>query len=215
MKMSSDNPGVHALLLAAIAFVAALFLVIGNLVTKSPISQRQYEDLVRSLQIVIPEHLHDNDPTQEFVYLKGWQGRPVKIYRARRKGRITAVAFERYISGYSKIHLVMALDVSGKVLGVRVLDHEETPGLGDRIEIEKSDWITKFDGRSLDNTSTQDWGVKKDGGVFDQFTGATITPRAVVKAVHEGLVFFRQNKVRILTSPATGNRDEYERRAGS
>jgi electron transport complex protein RnfG len=96
--------------------------------------------------------------------------------------------------------------MNGTVLGVRVTSHRETPGLGDKIETKKSDWIYSFEGRSLDNPEPEQWAVKKDGGEFDQFTGATITPRAVVNAVHDTLVYFEEHRQQIrdlLKQPAT------------
>ena len=92
------------------------------------------------------------------------------------------------------IKLLVAIAYDGSVLGVRVVNHQETPGLGDAIEIAKSKWVTEFNGRSLSNLDAKAWHVKKDGGTFDQFTGATITPRAVVKAVYHCLEYFKTNR---------------------
>ncbi|MDD1651077.1 MAG: RnfABCDGE type electron transport complex subunit G, partial [Methylococcaceae bacterium] len=92
------------------------------------------------------------------------------------------------------ITLMMGIDKSGTVLGVRVVAHAETPGLGDKIEREKSPWVLAFDQRSLTNTPPERWRVKKDGGDFDQFAGATITPRAVVRGVEAGLQLFRKHR---------------------
>lgn len=101
--------------------------------------------------------------------------------------------------GYSgEILVLMAVDVDGKMLGARVLKHTETPGLGDKIEVAKDKWILSFNGKSLGEPPADKWGVKKDGGVFDQFAGATITPRAVVKAVKGGMLFFSEHKAEIL-----------------
>ena len=93
----------------------------------------------------------------------------------------------------------MGIDTQGTVIGVRVLSHKETPGLGDAIDEKRSKWIYGFDGHSLHNPDSKDWRVRRDGGVFDQFTGATITPRAVVKAVHNALKFFENNKEHLFT----------------
>ena len=97
--------------------------------------------------------------------------------------------------GYSgEIRLLVGIRYDGSLSGVRVLEHHETPGLGDAIEEGRSDWITRFTGLSLSNPAAPGWTVKRDGGHFDQFTGATITPRAVVKAVHRCLIYFAQNR---------------------
>jgi electron transport complex protein RnfG len=107
--------------------------------------------------------------------------------------------------GYSgAIHLLVAISANGQLIGVRVLKHKETPGLGDKIELAKSAWIRGFDGKSLSNPGTQGWAVKKDQGQFDQFAGATITPRAVVKAVHQALQYFDAHQRELLT-PSRSN----------
>ncbi len=196
----SKNPVVHAGLLGGIALVAGVFLIFGNMATKQSIKDRQHEDLVRSLEIVIPDQLHDNDLSAKVMHVEDAAGQLHEVYRARKASKVTAIAFARTIHGYMSIHLIMGIDASGEVLGVRVLSHEETPGLGDKIEVVKSDWITRFDGLSLQNTPRAHWGVKKDGGMFDQFSGATITPRAVVKAVREGLEFFKFKRAELLSS---------------
>jgi len=108
---------------------------------------------------------------------------------------ITGFAYRATAQGYAgEIALMLGVRPDGELLGVRVLAHAETPGLGDKIEKEKSTWILGFNGRSLSNTSESEWHVKKDGGRFDQFSGATITPRGVVKAIHDGLIFFKQHR---------------------
>ena len=198
-SVESKNPVVHAALLGGIALVAAVFLIIGSAVTKLPIAERKQEDLVRSLATVIPTKLYDNELSEDFMMSTDRKGRTYKVYRARKGDLVVAVAFERFVNAYAKVHLIMGVDASGRILGVRVLDHQETPGLGDKIEEKKSPWIRSFDGLSLNNTPRASWGVKKDGGIFDQFSGATITPRAVVKSVREGLEFFRFRKAEFLS----------------
>jgi electron transport complex protein RnfG len=90
--------------------------------------------------------------------------------------------------------LLIAINYEGNIIGVRVLSHQETPGLGDKIELRRSNWILTFNERSLTNPTKDAWKVKKDGGEFDQLTGATITPRAIVKAVYKTLVFYKENR---------------------
>ena len=111
-------------------------------------------------------------------------------------GKIIGVAFQVTAgTGYAgPIEMIMGIDMQGKLLGVRVVAHKETPGLGDKIEVAKSKWITLFDGLSIGNPEKDKWAVKKDGGNFDQFTGATITPRAVVKAIKHGLEMFEKHR---------------------
>ena len=96
--------------------------------------------------------------------------------------------------GYSgDIRLLVGVDKAGKLAGVRVLNHRETPGLGDKIELKKSDWVLSFNGRSLQDPTPENWAVTKDGGEFDAFTGATVTPRAVVESVRDTLRFTDEN----------------------
>jgi electron transport complex protein RnfG len=103
--------------------------------------------------------------------------------------------------GYSgPIRLIVGIDVNGDIRGVRVIEHKETPGLGDKISLKKSDWVLGFDGKSLSNTTEEGWRVKKDGGDFDQLTGATITPRAIVKAVHLALQYYSHQQADLLSS---------------
>jgi len=116
---------------------------------------------------------------------------------------VTGVAYKIKGHGYGgEIDLILAVDCDGTILGTRVLSHSETPGLGDKIEASRTDWILGFDGRSLSNPPPERWAVKKDGGVFDQFTGATITPRGVVRAIKGGLELFRDHREALLASPA-------------
>ena len=114
---------------------------------------------------------------------------------------VTGLAFEMSGPGYSGlIHVLLGIAPDGTLLGVRVRSHTETPGLGDKIELAKDDWILGFTGKSLRDPAPENWKVKRDGGVFDQFSGATITPRAVVRTITRGLTFFDRNKA-ALTAP--------------
>ena len=111
--------------------------------------------------------------------------------------------------GYSgSIQLLVAVLADGSLAGVRVLAHKETPGLGDKIELKKSPWIQSFTGKSLQNPDEAGWGVKKDKGQFDQFAGATITPRAVVKAVHHALQYFDAHRGELLGQNASATQEQ-------
>ncbi|WP_089727926.1 electron transport complex subunit RsxG [Candidatus Thiosymbion oneisti] len=189
----------QASLLGVAAMLAAVLLVIGNLATRDAIEQRRAEDLLTSLGQVIPAGMHDNDLLAHPLTLTRATGEEVTVYRARRGRLVTGVAFRVSRSGYAgPIELILGLDTQGEILGVRVLAHAETPGLGDKIEVQRDDWILGFNGRSLGNPPAERWAVKKDGGDFDQFSGATITPRAVVGAVKDGLRFFRDHRPTLL-----------------
>lgn len=190
--------------LGGCAFVAALLLSFGNLITAGSIERRLAEDMQTSLRQVIPDALHDNDLLRDSRKIAtpgretGWE--ETEVHLARRAGQIIGVAFRMQATdGYAgPIVMVMGLDPQGTILGLRVISHTETPGLGDKIEVAKADWIRAFDGRSLLNTALEKWKVKKDGGDFDQFAGATITPRAVVNRAAGGLRFFQAHREEIL-----------------
>lgn len=175
--------------------------------TRDRIAQNEREALLRSLHELIPPSEHDNDIYADKIRVKFRQllgtRQPVDVYRARKNGKpVAAVLAPIAPDGYNgKIKLLVAVRYNGTLAGVRVITHKETPGLGDAIDIERSDWIRNFSGRSLSNPDAQGWKVKRDGGVFDQFTGATITPRAVVKAVHKCLQYFVINRERLFIEP--------------
>jgi electron transport complex protein RnfG len=190
-------------LLGLVSTLAAALLVGANLVTRAPIAQREAEDLRASLAQVVPEALHDNNLLEDTVDIRDG-AQVTRFYRARRQGAVSAVAYRMVAQGYSgDIVLLLGVAPDGSILGVRVLSHAETPGLGDRIEVQKSDWILGFSGLSLDNPATAGWAVKKDGGVFDSFSGATITPRAVVAGIRRGLELYRAHRREL--NDATGS----------
>ena len=195
------NPVFHAVLLSGFALISAVLLIIGNLLTAESIELRRIEDLQFSLGQVIPSAMHDNSLWSDTRTLKTDTGEAVTYYLARKDGQFIGAAFEQSTAGYSgTIKLLIGVDRAGKILGVRVLSHSETPGLGDKIDSAKSDWILSFDTLSLESVPEEKWKVKKDGGVFDQFSGATITPRAVLSAVRKGLLLFARQKDQLLKS---------------
>jgi electron transport complex protein RnfG len=190
--------GKHAVVLGGFSLGATLLLALAYGLTKEPIEKSELEDLRHSLEQVIPASIHDNNPAADTMQLK-LDGKNLLVYRARRANRVTGVAFEASRRGYSgEIRVLLGIDANGKLLGVRVLQHTETPGLGDKIEVNKSDWITRFTGKSLGDPPEAQWAVKKDGGPFDQFAGATITPRAVVNGVRDGLQLFAAHRNTLL-----------------
>ncbi|MDP1525839.1 MAG: electron transport complex subunit RsxG [Rhodocyclaceae bacterium] len=188
--------------LGIVAMFASAALVVGNQLTHDAILKAEADDLASSLAQVLPAGGNDNDMLADTVKV-GAGGTavapPVTVYRARKAGAVTGVVFQRAERGYTTdIVVLMGVDTEGRLLGVRVIKHAETPGLGDKIEIAKAKWILDFNGKSLAEPAAAKWAVKKDGGVFDQFAGATITPRAVVKAVKGGLEFFAAHREEIL-----------------
>ena len=173
------------------------------------IEQNEKEALLQKLSVLVPPAQYDNnllaDATEVTAKEQLGTSKPVTIYRARQKGQPVAAVFSPVVApdGYSgAITLLIAVHYDGSLAGVRVISHHETPGLGDPIDESRSNWIFSFDKRFLGKPDAKDWKVKKDGGVFDQFTGATITPRAVVKAVYNCLTYYAANRDTIFTSPA-------------
>ncbi len=212
---NSENPkrilqfhgklGYHSIALGVTCLIMAVILLVMNTVTVDDIDKRNMEDRLANLNEVLPAELYDNNPLTDTKTIEdaAFSDKPVEIYIAKKTGQITATAFQATGKGYGGLFtLMMAVDATGKVIGVRVITHKETPGLADRIEISKDNWITLFNGKSIANTSEKQWHVKKDGGEFDQFTGATITPRAVVKAVYNGVKFHSRHF--LPTNPVTG-----------
>ena len=188
-----------AIVLGAFSLVFGIMLAITGSLTASAIVDRAMEDRLNSLAQVLPANLRDNNPVTDAVNLKNAEGKEILVYRAMKEGKVTGVAYEIQGSGYAgSIKLMMGMDLEGRLLGVRVTSHKETPGLGDKMEEKKGDWILRFTGLSLGNPPLEKWKVKKDGGQFDQFAGATITPRAVVGAVRGGMEFFASNKAQMM-----------------
>jgi len=194
---------IHGVILGIFCLGFGLLLAVTDHLTGKDIAARALEDRLNSLSQVIPESIHDNNLVTDAIAMKDAQGNEITVYRATKEGKVTGLAYEIFGSGYAgKMKLMLGVDAEGKVLGVRVLAHKETPGLGDKIETKKGDWILRFTGLSIGNPPVDKWKVKKDGGQFDQFAGATITPRGVVRAIREGLEFFAANKAQMMNIDA-------------
>lgn len=186
------------ILLGVFALLASGALAWASNATGEAIAAAEAKDLRDSLAEVLPQGMADNDFLKDTVELEK-EGKTVTIYRARQAGVVKAALFKVAQRGYAgDIQVLMAVDSEGKTLGVRVLKHSETPGLGDKIEVKKDPWVKSFDGKSLGDPTPDKWAVKKDGGIFDQFAGATITPRAVVKAVKGGMDFYTEHRKEII-----------------
>ena len=194
-----DRLSYQPLSLGFIALATSAALVVANQVTHPKIVEAEERDLQASLAEVLPAGFADNELLKDTISLTGDDGKPVTIYRARKAGSITGAVFQTVGRGYGgEMIVLIGVDAKGTLLGARVIRHKETPGLGDKIELAKSPWIRDFEGKSLESPPPEQWAVKKDGGVFDQFAGATITPRAVVKAVKEGMTFYAAHRQEIL-----------------
>jgi len=193
------GPARHGILLGLFSLAAALILSLSFAATEAAIAARKAENLLASLRQVLPAALHENDPSQTLRVLQDPKEGQVKTYLATSGTDVTGVAFELTGYGYSgAIRVLIGIAPDGTVLGVRVLSHTETPGLGDKIERRISAWIESFSGKSLSDPAPDGWAVRKDGGSFDQFSGATITPRAVVATVKRGLQLFDAHRATLL-----------------
>jgi len=195
-------------LLGFIALVGTALLSGVNELTHERILEQEKRRILQQLNEIVPFGSFNNDLLEDVIEIKNEvffrHPAPVKVYRARMNAKAVAVLMILVApDGYNgDIRLLVGINADGEVMGVRVISHRETPGLGDPIELEKNDWILGFNRKSLRNPATEDWKVKRDGGQFDQFTGATISPRAVVKAVHSSLVYFKNNKQALFDQPA-------------
>lgn len=186
-----------ALVLTLVTAVSALLLALVEMVTRDAIAHQRELVTLNALQSVLPPA--DNEPNKDTISLPGkdLKGNDVQtvFYRGRKDGKISGIAFEAIApDGYSgNIKIMVGVDAEGKVTGISILQHAETPGLGALAEGEG--WRSQFKGKGLDDA---DWRVKKDGGDFNQITAATITPRAIVGAIRRGLEFFKAHQAEIV-----------------
>ena len=191
---------------AAVVAVALVSLVYDRAQPSIEASRRARQ--LAELTAVLGDVVYDNDPLTDTVVLLDPEllgsEQPLTAHRVRRAGATVAVLLNVVApDGYAgPIRLLVAVDTTGRVLGVRVLEHRETPGLGDVIEERRSGWIHGFDGRSLGDPPPDRWAVRRDGGDFDQFTGATVTPRAVVGAVRKALVYAERHRDELFAATA-------------
>ena len=198
----------NSIILGLFAIATTGMIVLTATLTRDRIAEEKANALNRSLLDVMPAERLDNKLVEDQIKLESdallGTDRALPAYVARKNGEPTGVILQVSApEGYGgSINLLVGVSSTGEITGVRVIPpHVETPGLGDAIELQKSKWILSFNGKSLQNTAEKNWHVKKDGGEFDAFTGATITPRAVVDAVHKALLYVDQNRDTLLTAP--------------
>lgn len=184
----------NGMILTVFALATTGTVTLTHIFTKPTIAHQEQKQLMNTLNQVIDAKHYNNElyldcteVTASELNQKGLS----KIYRASFDGKPVALLISSVApDGYSgDIEILSAVFIDGTVSGVRVLKHKETPGLGDKVELSRSNWITSFNGLKVVDDNDTNWQVKKDGGQFDQFTGATITPRAVVKAVKQASLF--------------------------
>jgi len=204
LRHASTSAGI----LTAFAIVGTALLAVTYLVTRPIIAETEKQAKLALIGQILPKSQYNNDIIKDAALLPPstelGNKEPTPVYRASREGRPYAAVLEVVApDGYSgKIRMIVAIKADGVVSGVRVVTHNETPGLGDYIDIAKNGWIRIFEGKSLSKYPDQDWKVKKDGGKFEHMAGATVTPRAVVKAVHKSLRYFNANRDNIFSLPA-------------
>jgi len=214
---SAPHPVLRSgILLGLIALLGTALLAGVNALTHERILEQEKRRMLQQLNAVMPVASYNNDLLEDRIEIRDetffHHPATVTVYRARMDDQPVAVLMlVTAADGYNgDIRLLVAVDNTGAVLGVRVVSHRETPGLGDPIEIEKSNWILGFTNKSLLDPDSNGWAVKRDGGEFDQFTGATITPRAVVKTVHNTLLYFKANQKSLFESVSgKADQDEY------
>ena len=210
MATRSESPlrrtALAGVALAAIA--ATVVLVLADRATEARIARNERAWFLAQLTELVPPGSYDNDLLEDRILLTApatfGTRSAVAVYRARRDGRPVAAIFRTVApDGYGgPIQLMVAVRYDGSLTGIAVLAHRETPGLGDAFEPQRSNWLESFTGKSLGDPPEEDWTVRKDGGAFDQFTGATITPRAIVHAVRRTLEYFQRDRDAVFAEPS-------------
>ena len=202
--MLSKSISKNSAILAMFAIATTAAVTMTHIFTKPAIELNKKQQLMSTLSQVLPESEYDNILYLDCVvinesYLN--HATDSKVYRATKSGKPVALLIQSTApDGYSgNIEVLSASYIDGTIAGVRVLEHKETPGLGDKIEIKRSDWITSFNGLRVESIKDKRWAVTKDGGEFDAFTGATITPRAVVNAVKRTSLYVQDNHLALFS----------------
>lgn len=202
--------------LAVIAALCTAMVALTYRLTEQRIAANEQAWLERSLQPALSGLFYDSGVTESKLIVPPPHELPGSeaaiIYRVyAEKSPVAALFVVSARDGYAgPIRLLIGIDVEGIVTGVHVLEHRETPGLGDRVETSKSDWVKQFNGHSLTDPEPARWGVKRDGGQFDQLTGASVTPRAIVKAIRDTLLYFSANTGEIFAEVVSGAEDGEE-----
>ncbi len=210
----ADSPVIRGgITLAVIAAICTALVAVTYQLTRERIVANEQAWLEQSLQPALSGLFFDSGPSESILTIPAPHELPgsedAVIYRVYLGDSPVAALFVvNARDGYAgAIRLLVGIDINGAVTGVHVLAHRETPGLGDLIESRKSDWVEQFDGRSLRDPETSGWKIKRDGGEFDQLTGASVTPRAIIKAVKETLIFLDANKAAVFAAAADNKQE--------
>ncbi|MDX1515320.1 MAG: electron transport complex subunit RsxG [Woeseiaceae bacterium] len=201
----------NGLTLAVIAAICTTLVATTYHFTRDRIAANEQAWLERRLKPALAGLDYEGSLSESRLVLAAPHGLPGRddaiIYRVHAGGEPVAALFAVTApDGYSgTIRILVGVSYEGVVTGVRILSHRETPGLGDQIESSKSDWVHQFEGKSLGDPPLDDWAIRRDGGVFDQLTGASVTPRAVIKAIRDTLLYFDAHRASIFARAATGD----------
>ena len=205
MKLSTINLRDPAIQLGFFGMVGISLVSLFHFLTFDTVRENRRNLTVQLLEAVLSGSSYDNDVATDILIFQDNRinrGNPIIVYRARLTDRPVAVVFSLVApDGYNgEIKLLLGLSMQGVILGARVIEHKETPGLGDKIDDDKSNWLRGFTGHSLLYPGETEWTVNRDGGSFDQIAGATITSRAVVNLIRNTLVVFHDKQVLLLGS---------------
>ena len=183
-------------ILTAFAIVTTGLVTATHMLTKDKIADEKNNAVLKNINQIMPHSMYNNDITSDCRLFTDINQQQIRVFRARMNEQPAGLVIESIApDGYSgRIDLLVGINNQFEIQGVRSTSHSETPGLGDKIEYKKSRWITFFNGLSINDDNASSWAVRKDGGQFDQFTGATITPRAVVKSVKNTLLWAQQQQ---------------------
>ena len=208
---NQSHPVIHSsVLLGLIALLGTALLTGVNELTHDRIIEQEKRRVLQQLNEIVPVTSFNNNLLEDRIEISDeaifQHSAPVTVYRARMDDEpVALMMIVTAPDGYNgDIRILAGIAVDGTVLGIRIISHRETPGLGDPIDIEKSDWVLGFNNKSLGNPESDGWAVRKDGGQFDQFTGATISPRAVVNVIHSTLLYFESNRQMLFDTATTG-----------
>jgi len=197
------------LTLALIAAICTALVAATYQATRDRIAANEKALLEQSLQPALSGTFYDTDVSESRLVIEPPHelpgNDPAVIYRVYAEGVPVAALFAVTArDGFSgPIRILLGVETDGTVTGLRILQHRETPGLGDKIDSARSDWVFQFEGHSLDNPLPEGWAIRVDGGEFDQLTGASVTPRAVIKAVRDTLIWFEAHRDEVFSLPAT------------
>ena len=205
---TTPRRGATAAAIAIAAVVAVAVVALAYRIAAPRIEAHRHAEAIALLTEVLGGLPFDNDPLTDMIAVRDpallGTDRPLPVHRVRLAGQPVAALIETVAPrGYGgTIRLLVAVTPDGKVIGVRVLEHHETPGVGDRIESGRSGWLKQFIDRSLGGPPDSRWALRRDGGDYDQLSGATVTSRAVTTAIRDGLAWYSQNRAQVFDAPA-------------